>query len=151
MFRGITALSLDAKGRMAIPSRYRDSLAADGAPVIVTLDHRGLCLLLYALPEWELIERRLTALSSLDETSYQVKHALLGHAQECEPDAQGRILLPAIARQLAGIERQVALIGLGNKFEIWDEARWAVRRDAGLRAANQPGYVLPDALRELAF
>jgi MraZ protein len=152
MFRGYTALSLDAKGRMAIPSRYRDKLlAGEGNQVIVTLDHRGHCLLLYSLPEWEVIEERLVALPTLDETAYQIKHALLGHATECDLDGQGRILLPAVPRALARLDRQVALVGLGNKFEIWDEAAWTARRDAALRAANAPGYVLPDALRELAF
>lgn len=152
MFRGITSLSLDAKGRMAIPSRYRERLVgADGTQVIVTLDHRGHCLLLYPFAEWEQIEQRLVRLPTLDETAYQIKHALLGHATECDLDAQGRILLPGIPRELARLDRQVALVGLGNKFEIWDENAWSTRRDAGLRAANAPGYVLPEALRELAF
>lgn len=137
---------------MAIPSRHRTALCpADAAQVVVTLDHRGRCLLLYPLPEWEQIERRLVALPSVDESSYQLKQIVLGHATDCDLDAQGRILLPAIHRELAGIDRQVALIGQGNKFEIWDEQAWAARRDAGIRAANQPGYQLPEALRELAF
>jgi MraZ protein len=152
MFRGITALSLDAKGRMAIPSRYRERLLADGVEqLILTLDHRGQCLLLYPLPVWEAIERELISAPNLLAVVDQLKHTLIGHATECEPDAQGRILLPGMLRELVGIDRQVALVGLGNKFELWDEAAWSERRKDWLRAAQDGAVQLPEQLSRLAF
>lgn len=152
MFRGITALSLDAKGRMAIPSRYRERLQADGGTeLILTLDHRGHCLLLYSLSEWEAIERELIRAPNLLEVVDQLKHTLIGHATECEPDSQGRILLPAMLRELVGIGRQVMLVGLGNKFELWDEQAWNERRQGWLRAAQDGAVQLPEQLSRLAF
>ena len=152
MFRGITALSLDAKGRMAIPSRYRERLLADGVQqLILTLDHRGQCLLLYPLSVWEAIERELIGAPNLLAVVDQLKHTLIGHATECEPDGQGRILLPGMLRELVGIDRQVALVGLGNKFELWDEAVWAERRKDWLRAAQDGAVQLPEQLSRLAF
>lgn len=152
MFRGITTLSLDAKGRMAIPSRYRERLLADGVEqLILTLDHRGQCLLLYPLPVWEAIERELIGAPNLLAVVDQLKHTLIGHATECEPDAQGRILLPGMLRELVGIDRQVALVGLGNKFELWDEAAWGERRKDWLRAAQDGAVQLPEQLSRLAF
>lgn len=152
MFRGITALSLDAKGRMAIPSRYRERLLADGVEqLILTLDHRGQCLLLYPLPVWEAIERELIDAPNLLAVVDQLKHTLIGHATECEPDGQGRILLPGMLRELVGIDRQVALVGLGNKFELWDEVAWAERRKDWLRAAQDGTVQLPEQLSRLAF
>ena len=152
MFHGVSALHLDAKGRMAVPSRYREKLLADGGnQVIVTLDPNGRCLLLYAMREWEQLEQTLVRLPNLDEGAYLLKHALLGHATDCELDAQGRILLPAIPRSMVSVERQVALVGMGNKFEIWDEAAWQARSAACIRAVNAPGYTPPEALRNLVF
>ena len=125
MFRGITALNLDAKGRMAIPSRYRERLQTDAAsPLILTLDHRGQCLLLYPLPVWEAIERELIGAPNLLEVVDQLKHTLIGHATECEPDGQGRILLPTMLRELVGIDRQLMLVGLGpNAGRTWAATR----------------------------
>lgn len=152
MFRGITMLNLDAKGRMAIPSRYRERLLADGVQqLILTLDHRGQCLLLYPLPVWEAIERELIGAPNLLAVVDQLKHTLIGHATECELDSQGRILVTGMLRELVGIDRQVALVGLGNKFELWDEATWSERRKDWLRAAQDGAVQLPEQLSRLAF
>lgn len=152
MFRGITALNLDAKGRMAIPSRYRERLQNDAdGQLILTLDHRGQCLLLYPLPVWETIERELIEAPNLLEVVDQLKHTLIGHATECEPDAQGRILLPTMLRELVGIDRQVTLVGLGNKFELWDGQAWDQRRKGWLQAAQDGAVQLPEQLSRLAF
>jgi MraZ protein len=137
---------------MAIPSRYRERLLADGAEqLILTLDHRGQCLLLYPLPVWEAIERELIEAPNLLAVVDQLKHTLIGHATECEPDGQGRILLPSMLRELVGIDRQVALVGLGNKFELWDETAWSERRKDWLRAAQDGAVQLPEQLSRLAF
>lgn len=136
MFRGVNHLTLDAKGRMAMPSRYRDRLVqrCDGQMVVtVDPDH---CLLLYPLPEWEEIERKLVRLPSLNPAARRLQRLLIGHATECELDSHGRILVPPPLREFAGLERRVVLIGQGNKFELWDEAAWSERREAWLREAE---------------
>lgn len=136
MFRGVTTISLDAKGRMALPTRYRERLMArcDGR-MVVTVD-RDSCLLLYPLPEWEEIERKLVRLPSLNAQARRLQRLLIGHATECELDGSGRILLPQPLREFANLDRRIVLIGQGNKFEIWDETTWNERRDDWLAAQH---------------
>lgn len=136
MFRGVNHLTLDAKGRMAMPSRYRDRLVqrCDGQMVVtVDPDH---CLLLYPLPEWEEIERKLVRLPSLNPAARRLQRLLIGHATECELDGHGRILVPPPLREFAHLDRRVVLIGQGNKFELWDEGTWTERREAWLQEAE---------------
>ena len=129
MFRGVANLSLDAKGRMAMPARYRDQLiACCGGKLIVTLDRDG-CLLIYPLPNWEIIENELVKLPTMNPSVRALQRLLLGHATECELDGQGRLLIPGPLRQVAGLDRQVVLIGQGNKFELWDDQAWAEQRE----------------------
>ena len=124
MFRGVTHLNLDSKGRLAIPARYRDSLreGCDGR-LILTVDADG-CLLIYPFPEWERIEKELSALPSLNRQSRRLQRLLIGHAEELELDSQGRILLPAPHRRYAGLDKRGVLIGQGRKFELWDADTW---------------------------
>lgn len=133
MFRGVNALSLDAKGRMAMPARYRDRIMeASNGQVVITVD-RDHCLLLYTLPEWEQIERKLSALPSLNEAARRLQRLLIGHATDCELDSHGRILLPSLLRKFAEIDKSVMLVGQGNKFEIWNEETWNGLRDRWLQ------------------
>ena len=151
MFRGVNPLSLDNKGRLSIPARYRPLLqgAAEGQ-VILTVD-RDRCLLQYRLPVWEEIERQLIRLSSANPRTRTLKRLLLGHAEECHMDASGRILLPAPLREFASLDKQVVLVGQGNKFEIWNEQDWRDWREAALsRDGKEEGDSLPD-LDLLAF
>lgn len=129
MFRGVSSINLDDKGRLAVPTRYRPELSdcCDNQLVVtVGLDK---CLLLYPLPEFEEIERKLVKLPALNKKAKRLQRLLIGHATECELDGQGRFLIPEPLRNFAGIDRRVALIGQGNKFEIWDEAGWVTARD----------------------
>ncbi|MEJ2602369.1 MAG: division/cell wall cluster transcriptional repressor MraZ [Gammaproteobacteria bacterium] len=139
--RGATKVTLDAKGRMAIPTRYRERLAArcDGH-VVVTVD-RDYCLLIYPLPDWEEIERKLIRLPALNRKARRLQRLMVGYATELELDGHGRILLPKELREFAGLEKQTLLIGQGNKFELWDEERWNERRDSWL--ADEEGDELP--------
>jgi MraZ protein len=132
MFRGPSKVTLDAKGRLAIPSRHRERILtrADGA-MVATVD-RDYCLLIYPLPEWEEIERKLVRLPSLNKDARKLQRLMLGYATELEMDNQGRILLPRELREFAGLDRQAMLIGQGNKFELWVEQRWNERRDGWL-------------------
>ncbi len=124
MFRGVNDLALDSKGRIAIPTRYRDTLARhSNGQMVLTVD-RDHCLLLYPLPDWEEIERKLVKLPSFSKPARRLQRLLIGHATECELDAAGRILLPPPLREFASLVKNVVLIGQGNKFEIWDETTW---------------------------
>jgi MraZ protein len=129
MFLGATKITLDAKGRMAIPSRYRERLlSAAGGELIVTVD-RDRCLLVYPRPEWEEVERKLSRLPTLNKKARSLQRLMLGYATELVMDGHGRILLTSELREFAGIERQAWLVGQGNKFELWNEERWAARRE----------------------
>ena len=138
MFRGVNNINLDAKGRMAVPARHRDLLAGDGVEeLMVTLAHRGNCLLIYPMPEWEMIEGRLTKLSDLNESAYQLKQILLGHASQCSLDGSGRILIPPLLREQVEIDKHSALVGMGNKLELWQEETWSAQRTANLSRISE--------------
>ena len=124
MFRGVNTLNLDDKGRMAIPARYREPLQdACDSQLVITVD-RDRCLLIYPLPEWEVIEQKLAKLPNLNKNARMMQRMLIGHATEMELDSAARILVPPALREFAGMEKKVVLIGQGKKFELWDEQRW---------------------------
>lgn len=132
VFRGATKVTLDSKGRMVLPTRYRERvLERSGGRVIVTVD-RDQCLLLYPLPDWEEIERRLMSLPSLHPQARRLQRLMVGHATDLELDGHGRLLLPPELRDFAQLERLGMLIGQGNRCELWDEKRWYERRDLWL-------------------
>ncbi len=150
-FRGINNIAVDAKGRMAMPARYRERLLeACGGRLIVTVDQDH-CLLVYPLPEWEIIETKLNELPSLNKTARLLQRLLIGHATELEMDAQGRILLPAMLRDFAGLNKKAVLIGQGKKLEIWDEDTWAENQEGWVEAVKNDEGELPDALKELSL
>ena len=124
MFRGVSHLALDSKGRLAVPAKHRDALAAESDGRVVLTADPSHCLLLYPLAEWEPIQKRLMALSSFNETVRGLQRLLVGHADDVELDGAGRILVPPALRQYAALEKHVVLVGQGSKFELWDEARW---------------------------
>lgn len=149
MFRGATKVTLDAKGRLAIPTRYRDRVQSrcDGQ-LVATID-RDHCLLLYPLPDWEEIERKLTRLPTLNAKVRGLQRLMLGYATELDLDGSGRILLPRELREFAGLERQAMLIGQGNKFELWDEETWQAKRDELLE--KESDTPLPAELESLVL
>lgn len=124
MFRGASKITLDAKGRLAIPTRYRDAVMARCEGQLVATIDRDPCLLLYPLPDWEEMERRLMRLSGNKPAIRAVQRRMVGHASEIDMDSHGRILIPRELRDISGLDRQLMLIGQGNKFELWDEGRW---------------------------
>jgi len=132
VFRGAIKVTLDAKGRLAIPTRHREPLQArcDGQ-LIVTVD-RDHCLLIYPAPDWDEIERKLVRLPSLNKQVRRLKRLMLGHAADVEIDGHGRILLPRELREFAGLEKAAMLVGQGNKFELWNEDSWNQKRDSWL-------------------
>ncbi|HUA26323.1 MAG TPA: division/cell wall cluster transcriptional repressor MraZ [Steroidobacteraceae bacterium] len=137
MFRGATKVTLDEKGRMVMPTRYREQLVerAQGR-VVVTVDSRDRCLLIYPLPEWDLIEAKLMSLPTLNEEARRLTRLMIGHAVDFELDGHGRILLPPELREFAGLQRQGMLIGQGRKFELWSESSWAERLEEMLKSGK---------------
>ncbi len=152
MFRGATQITLDAKGRLAIPVRYRERLATRcNGQLICTVDQDH-CLLLYPLPDWEEIERKLMRLSSFNPTNRLLQRLMVGYASELELDGSGRVLLPRELRDFAGLERDAMLLGQGNKFELWAEQRWNERRDRWLNGeSGGNGAGLPAELESLTL
>lgn len=122
MFQGATELSLDAKGRLAVPTRHREALASAGAVVLTA--HPDGCLLLYPSLAWEPIGSRIQSLSSFDPQARWWQRLLVGHAEEIVPDSQGRILISPALRKRATLSKNVMLIGQGSHFEVWDVALW---------------------------
>ncbi len=151
MFRGITAVNLDPKGRMVMPTRYRERLESHGGQLVITIDTESPCLLLYPLPEWELIERKLEALPSFNQVTRRIQRLLIGHATEVDIDNSGRILLPPLLREYAKLEKHLMLVGQGKKFELWDEQQWQASRDHWLLEQVNMGKALPDELQSLAL
>jgi MraZ protein len=151
MLRGATKVTLDAKGRLAIPVRYRDQLMTRAEGRLVATVDRDYCLLIYPLPDWEEIERKLTRLPALNKKSRRLQRLMLGHATELEMDSHGRILLTRELRDFAGLDRQAMLIGQGNKFELWSEERWSVRRDEWLADDDGDEAGLPQELESLTL
>lgn len=152
MFRGFSAVSLDVKGRLAIPRRFRDRLIEScHGNLIVTLNPLDRCLWLYPFPEWQLIETKLQQLSDFDRRSRRTKQMMRGYATECELDGQGRILLPQKLREFAALDKSVVLLGQGNKFEIWDEKTWDLQREDWLAQLDEAADEPSQALGELSL
>ena len=150
MFRGANKVTLDAKGRMVMPTRYRDRIhERSQGRLVVTVD-RDQCLLMYPLPDWDEIERKLMKLPSLNPQARRLQRLMVGHATDLELDGHGRILLPPKLREFAELTRQGVLIGQGNRFELWDEARWNERRDEWLKG-EEPAADLPAELETLSL
>ena len=136
MFRGATKVTLDDKGRMVMPTRYRESITEQAQGKLVITVHPHQILLIYPLPDWEQTERKLMALPSLHPQASRLQRLMVGHASEVELDGHGRFLIPPELREFAKLERLGTLIGLGNRFELWDEQRWMDERSALLTSTE---------------
>ena len=151
-FRGINAINLDAKGRLAMPVRYRDQLNEEaGGRLVLTIDAEERCLLLYPYPVWEEIEKKVESLSSFNSHTRRIQRLLIGHATELEFDNNGRILLPQPLRDYAQLDKNVVLVGQGKKFEIWDEKQWESGRETWLAQGLSGATGLPDELMSLSL
>ncbi|WPL14793.1 division/cell wall cluster transcriptional repressor MraZ [Thiorhodovibrio litoralis] len=117
-------MNLDAKGRLAIPARQRERLARlCDSKLVITADPQH-CLLVYPDSTWTEIERKLMSLPSFDQQSRALQRLLIGYANEVEIDSQGRVMVTSEQRDYAQLDKRAALVGVGNKFELWDEAAW---------------------------
>jgi MraZ protein len=146
MFRGINAITVDAKGRFAVPVRYRDVLSqADEGAMVVTIDTEEMCLLLYPKRAWQ------KSLPSFNPAARRVQRLLIGHASDVDLDGSGRLLLPPVLREYAKLDKHVVMIGQGNKFEIWDETLWNTRRAAWLLDENDGEGGLPEEMKSFSL
>ncbi len=111
---------------MALPVRFREAVqAACEGRMVVTIDVVDRCLLLYPVIEWESVQGRLEDLANIDSAARTVQRLLIGHATDLEIDGNGRLRLPTLLRDHAGLEKTIKLVGLGNKIEVWSEAAWS--------------------------
>ena len=149
MFRGATKITLDAKGRLAIPTRYRERIEGRCENQLVATVDKDYCILIYPFPDWEDIERKLIRLPSLNKQARKLQRLMIGYATEVDIDGHGRILLPRELREFASLDRYAILIGQGNKFELWDEQMWNEKRDLWLRDEEEAD--LPDQLESLSL
>ena len=152
MFRGFSTVTVDSKGRLAIPSRFRERLLvlADGC-LVQTLNPMDHSLWLYPLNEWELIEKKLAELSDFDKQSRRTKQMMRGYASDCQLDSQGRILIPQELREYAQLQKQAVVLGQGNKFEIWNHASWEEQRDQWLTELDDVEGEPSEALKSLSL
>jgi MraZ protein len=133
MFRGVQHINMDAKGRLAVPLRQRESLLAQSQGcVVITIDTQSRCLTLYPLPEWERIEAEIQSLPALNPAVKRFQRLMLGYAADIELDGSGRVLLPQSLRDYAHLEKKVVLVGQGNKLELWSEDQWLAEQEAAL-------------------
>ncbi|WP_226665772.1 division/cell wall cluster transcriptional repressor MraZ [Microbulbifer aggregans] len=125
MYLGSHAINMDAKGRLAIPARVRDSLLEDcGGRLVVTAHTEERCLLVYPEAQWREILPKIEALSSFNKVARRAQRLLIGYACELQVDGNGRVLIPPTLREYAGLEKKLMLVGQGKKLELWSEDRW---------------------------
>lgn len=152
VFRGFNKISIDSKGRLAVPSRYRDLIAVQAEnSLVITLNPLDRSLWLYPLPEWDVIEDKLASLSDFDKQSRRTKQMMRGYATDCQLDSQGRILIPKELRSYAELGRPAVILGQGNKFEIWNEKAWEAQRDEWLESVGDDSVPTPESLQSLSL
>ena len=125
MFRGNHNINLDGKGRMAIPTRYRNIINEQASGnMIITIDPEEQCLLLYPLSAWNDIEKKINDLPAFKRNARRVSRLLVGHAEDIQMDKNGRILISQPLRSFAELDKKITMIGQGKKFEIWGNNTW---------------------------
>jgi MraZ protein len=142
VFQGASSLSLDAKGRLSVPTRHRDVLAATASGQLTITKHPDGCLMVFPRPQWEQFRARIAALPM---SAQWWKRVFLGNAMDVDMDATGRVLISPELRAAAGIGRDAILMGMGEYFELWDSATYAAKE----QAATAGG--VPEALKDFSF
>lgn len=140
MFFGETAINLDAKGRLAIPTRYRELIDEQCAGRLV-LSYSAFdsgALWLFPEQEWKRVRDDVMRLSTSNPSHRAMQRRVVGSASPVEPDGSGRILIPQTLRQVAGLEKHVVFLGMGNKFEIWSEETLNQSRQEEIASLNEP-------------
>ena len=153
---GFNSVSIDSKGRVALPARYRASLFSDNeTSIIITRDPQYPSLKVYFGSEWENLSGYLKSLQSLDPIVRKLQWTILGNASVNEFDPSGRmlVLIPSELREYAEIDnkKKLCLVGMGNKFEIWEEENWSLRQTGGSLSTEILDVVLPETIKSMSF
>ena len=143
MFRGATSLHLDAKGRLAVPTKHREAMQLECAGNLVLTAHPHCCLLLYPQPAWEPIQAKMMALSSFDKQSSALQRLLVGFAEDVVLDSAGRLLVSPVLRDFAGLDKEVMLVGQGSHFELWNMDAWRAQLEQVMQGN---GFEMPTEL-----
>ena len=142
MFQGASSLSLDAKGRLSVPTRHRDVLSATAAGQLTITRHPHGCLMVFPRPEWEKFRERI---AQLPMSAQWWKRIFLGNAMDVDMDGTGRVLVSPELRQAAGLTRDVMLLGMGQHFELWDKTTYEAKEAEAMQAG------MPEAFEDFAF
>ena len=142
MFQGASSLSLDAKGRLSVPTRHRDALLAQAGGSLTVTKHPDGCLMVFPRPEWEVARERI---AKLPMSAQWTKRFFLGNAMDVEMDGTGRVLISPELREFAHITRDTMLLGMGSHFELWDKATYEAKEAAAMQAE------MPDVFKDFSF
>lgn len=142
MFQGASSLSLDAKGRLSVPTRHRDVLAATASSQLTITKHPHGCLMVFPRPEWEKFRERL---AQLPMSAQWWKRIFLGNAMDVDMDGTGRVLISPELRAAAGLTKEAVLLGMGNHFELWDKATYEEQEAQAMQGE------MPDAFKDFSF
>ena len=142
MFQGASSLSLDAKGRLSVPTRHRDVLIATASGQLTITKHPHGCLMVFPRPEWEKFRERI---AQLPMSAQWWKRIFLGNAMDVDMDGTGRVLVSPELRQAAGLTRDVMLLGMGQHFELWDKTTYEAKEAEAMQAG------MPEAFEDFAF
>ena len=123
MFRGSSYHTLDAKGRLIIPARFREVIKADGHDGVM-VSRMDSCLLAYPFEEWQQLETKIMSQVDKSENMRRFRRVFIGGAHECNCDKQDRILIPPTLREYAGLDKEIVLVGVLDHFEIWSREGW---------------------------
>ena len=153
---GFNTVSLDKKGRLAIPAKYRSHLVNNSeTKIVITKDPQYPSLKVYPESQWIEISNKLESLQGLDPIVRNLQWTILGNASVLEFDPSSRMLLliPADLRKYADIcdQKQISLIGMGNKFEIWNVNHWEMRQTGGSLSTEILDVVLPNSIKSMSF
>lgn len=137
MFQGASAISLDAKGRLSVPTKHREALRRPGDGKLVLTAHPHRCLLLYPYPAWEPIRDTVMGIGSLVEDAGLLQTLIVGFADDVEMDAAGRLLISPELREFAELDKDLMMVGQGSHFKIWSKLRWDAQIEQILAKGKQ--------------
>ncbi len=146
MYLGSHSITMDAKGRMAIPARVREMLVADcGGRIVLTANHEDRCLVVYPEPRWQEVLPQIEALPNMNKSVKRLQRLMIGYASPMEMDGNGRVLVPPTLREYASLGKKLILVGQGKSLELWSEESWFASLDES--SADE----MPQQMQELSL